>query len=61
MRKRVCRDWAGLGIVLDDRANEGCSSREARISTNDSRVAVLVVPAREEWLIARETEATLSR
>ncbi|WP_373987047.1 acetate/propionate family kinase [Duganella sp. BuS-21] len=61
LRAAVCRDAAWLGVQLDDAANaaavggvgvdgvDGC----ARISATGSKVAVWVVPANEELMIAR--------
>jgi acetate kinase len=60
MRARIAGGLSGLGMHLDLEENQRCLGREGRISTADSRVALLVVPAREEWLIARETHAILS-
>ncbi len=40
-----------LGIILDEELNTASAER---ISSDDSRVAVLVVPTNEEWQIARE-------
>ena len=60
MRARILGDLSGLGMDFDVRANLECVGREGRISAADSRVALLVIPAREEWLIARETHACLS-
>jgi len=61
MRARIMGGLSGLGMKLDAEANAECLGREGRISTSDSAVALWVIPAREEWLIARETDATLSR
>lgn len=61
MRERIVGNLSGLGIRLDTGANRACRGTEARISTPDSAIALLVVPAKEEWLIARETAALLSR
>ncbi|MEV8376068.1 acetate kinase [Kribbella sp. NPDC056861] len=45
----------GLGIQLDADRNTASSNDARAISTDDSRVAVLVIPTNEEWQIARET------
>lgn len=52
-----------MGIQLDQDRNlaAGGSQEIARISTDDSPVAVLVVPTDEERMIARETLRALSR
>jgi len=59
VRARVCADLGVLGIVLDDEANAASATV---ISTDDSAVAVLVVPTDEELEIATRTiEATAAR
>jgi acetate kinase len=52
-----------MGIQLDERRNREARGFDevCRISTDDSRVIVLVVPTDEERMIARETLRTLSR
>lgn len=55
-RKIVCEHLAFLGIQVDDEANAK-RGQEIRISTPDSRIAVLVIPTNEELAIARETLA----
>jgi acetate kinase len=44
-----------LGITIDGDRNNEPSTGARRISTDDSDVAVFVVPTNEEWQIARET------
>jgi acetate kinase len=58
LRERVCRDGAWLGIELDAAANQ---ANGPRISTSASRVAAWVIPTDEELMIARHTQALLSR
>jgi acetate kinase len=60
MRARILERMGGLGLALDPDANGGLTGSEGRISTLQSPVALFVVPAREEWLIARETADLLS-
>ena len=60
MRERILGGLSGLGMKLDVEANRDCRGRETCISIEDSPVALYVIPAREEWLIARETESCLS-
>jgi acetate kinase len=51
-----------MGIGLDDKRNSEAKGDEvARISSDDSRVAVLVVPTDEERMMAREALRTLGR
>ena len=51
VRATVSRGLEELGIELDAAANESATG-EARISAATSRVAVWVVPANEEWVVA---------
>jgi acetate kinase len=44
-----------MGIVLDPYRNATAIGREAIISDEESPVKVLVIPTREELVIARET------
>jgi len=52
-----------MGITLDEERNRSARGFDevGRISTDDSKVAVLVVPADEERMMAREALRTLSR
>ena len=59
MRERAVGSLQGLGIELDPVLNDDVVGREALISKPRSKIALLVVPSREEWLIARETETIL--
>ena len=61
IRHRVCRAASWLGVELDEDANRANASGARRISTADSRVAVWVIPANEELMIARHTLAVLQR
>ncbi len=44
-----------LGIELDESKNNGLRGKEAVISTDNSRVKVIVVPTNEELVIAQDT------
>lgn len=51
-----------MGITLDDKRNSEASGDEVcLLSTDDSKVAVLLVPTDEERMMAREALRTLSR
>ena len=51
-----------MGITLDSRRNREASGDEiSRVSTDDSKVAVLLVPTDEERMMAREALRALSR
>jgi acetate kinase len=56
IRSRVCRDAAWLGVEIDETAN---AEGRQRISTDESRVAVWVIPTNEELMIARHTRRVL--
>ena len=60
MRERILSGMAGLGLELDTAANRACVGREGGISTPDSPIAIFVVLAQEERLIARETAKVLT-
>ncbi|MYN41452.1 acetate/propionate family kinase [Duganella sp. FT109W] len=53
LRAAVCQDAAWLGVQLDDAANVAVNGGIVRISKADSKVAVWIVPANEELMIAR--------
>lgn len=54
IRQKVCERLAYLGIELDDAANNSHPAAE-QITTQTSKIKVLVVPANEELMIATET------
>ena len=56
MYKRQVDDIAdALGVVLDDKANETRSKENRFISSESSKVKVMVIPTNEEVMIARDT------
>ncbi|MCM3627502.1 acetate kinase [Paenibacillus glycanilyticus] len=57
LRKAVCEGITFLGVELDEERNNVRSKEVREISTDASRVKVLVVPTNEELLIARDTYA----
>ncbi|MCR5451832.1 MAG: acetate/propionate family kinase, partial [Lachnospiraceae bacterium] len=56
VREKVCEYLTYLGITLDKEANN-VHGEEKRISTDDSKIEVYVIPTNEELAIARETVA----
>ena len=56
IRKSVCQGLEHLGILIDDERNK-VRRKEAFISSDQSRVAVMVIPTNEELIIARNTLA----
>ena len=59
VRSMTCEGLEFLGVKLNEDVNAVCHS-EQDISTEDSRVRVLVVPTNEELTIARETVRVVS-
>jgi acetate kinase len=57
LRRRVLAGLEHLGIEVDPDRNELASREPRRISTDASRVAVLVIPTNEELEIARQSAA----
>jgi acetate kinase len=55
-RKQICEGLEFLGVKLCDKRNN-TRGEEKRISTDDSRVHVWVIPTNEELAIARDTLA----
>lgn len=56
IRAGVCRNMEWAGIHLDQKKNESVArGSESRISSDDSRIQVWVVPTNEEIVVARQT------
>jgi acetate kinase len=53
IRSAVCSGLECFGIVMDEDLNREANG-EADISEEESKVRVLVIPADEEWIVARE-------
>ncbi|MCG8619542.1 MAG: acetate/propionate family kinase [Desulfobacterales bacterium] len=62
IRSLACQGLARMGIILDKEKNRGADGFNTitDITTEDSQVRVLVIPADEERMIARDTLATLA-
>ena len=54
MRDIICTNLGNLGIKLDPIKNK-VRGKETEISTEDSRVKLLLIPTNEELMIARDT------
>ena len=54
MREIICTDLGNLGIKLDPIKNK-VRGHETKISTDDSKVQLLIIPTNEELMIARDT------
>ncbi|MFC5531799.1 acetate/propionate family kinase [Cohnella yongneupensis] len=55
LRKAICEQLTFFGVQLDEARNSVRSPEPRRITTDESKVEVLVVPTNEELLIARDT------
>jgi acetate kinase len=61
VRSRSCEGLSGLGISLDERANQEVDGSITEIQAGDGRVKILVVPTDEEREIAQQTVETIKR
>ncbi len=55
IRNGACQGLGFMGITIDPYRNEVAKGKEAIISDDDSPVKVLVIPTKEELVIAQET------
>lgn len=55
VRGRICADMEWAGLRIDSAANQATVGREAKISTDDSKLLAYAIPTDEELLIARDT------
>ncbi len=60
VRKKVCEGLEFLGIKIDDDKNNS-PEKEKIITTDDSKVKVLVVPTNEELIIALDTAEIVAK
>ena len=60
LRANVCRPLGFMGVTLDEPLNAVTRGTETVISTETSKVKVVVVPTDEELMIARDTEAIVN-
>jgi acetate kinase len=54
-RREICKNLEFLGLELDSKKNEGLRGKEAIISTDSSKVILMVIPTNEELTIAEDT------
>lgn len=59
VRASVCAGLEHLGIVLDQKRNAGRKKAATVVQTDESPVAILVIPTNEELAIAQATQAVL--
>ncbi|MGN0606632.1 MAG: acetate/propionate family kinase [Oscillospiraceae bacterium] len=61
VREAVCADMDFFGIKINNELNAAIHGKLCKISTDDSKVEVWVIPTNEELLIARDTLALISK
>ena len=54
VRKMICDALSCLGVKMDEKQNE-IRGEEVKLSTNDSKIEVYVIPTNEELMIAEDT------
>ena len=55
VRAQACAGLKEMGIEIDEKRNASIGGKEGEISTDASRIRVMVIPTNEELLIARDT------
>jgi len=61
VRSNICKYLGYLGLKLDEEKNKEIRSKEALISTEDSKVKVYVIPTNEELAIALQTKELVAK
>jgi acetate kinase len=61
MRKMICADMEGLGIIFDNEINNGAKGQDLVISRPESKVTVMVVTTDEEFVIASDTRSIVEQ
>lgn len=60
LREHVCEGLEFLGVKIDPEANKAGRGKVSKLSTEDSRVQVYMIPTNEEWMIAKDTESLVT-
>jgi len=55
VRARICAGMEWCGIAIDENRNNSMIGREGKISTDNARVQIYVIPVDEAVMIARDT------
>lgn len=61
IRSGICRGLEELGIELDPALNETTIAKESVISSQKSKVKIMVIPTNEELVVAREVKRFLEK
>lgn len=59
MRKHVCENMSYFGIEINEKLNEDLNGKIGKISTDNAKTQVWIIPTNEELLIARDTLALI--
>ena len=60
LRTAICAGLENFGVEIDEEKNASCMATEAVISSDDSKVKILVIPANEELVLAREVHRKIN-
>lgn len=60
VREHICKNLTALGIELDIDKNNEPSGSERFVSTENSKVKIMIIPTNEELMIAREAKRVLT-
>ncbi|MBO7337472.1 MAG: acetate kinase [Paludibacteraceae bacterium] len=61
VREQVCDGLAYLGVKIDKELNSKTRGKEIVLSTEDSKIKVVIIPTDEELTIASDTEAIVKK
>lgn len=61
IREQIFSGMEEFGVRIDSKRNNQCIKTEAQISSQDSKIAVWVVPTNEEIVVARECAKLLEK
>lgn len=61
IRSNICKYLGYLGVKLDEEKNSEIRSKEALLTTEDSKVKVYVIPTNEELAIALQTQELVTK
>ncbi|MDR1195713.1 MAG: acetate kinase [Endomicrobium sp.] len=60
VREQICKNLSAVGIEMDVDKNNEPSSSERFVSTESSKVKIMIIPTNEELMIARESKRVLT-
>ena len=60
LRTAICAGLENFGVTIDEEKNAACMASEAVISSDNSPVKIIVIPANEELVLAREVHRKIS-